>query len=148
MIEMRTECRKLLHAVSVLGIVLSVYVLVGNKLAASDLTKDIDSLKRDIANHQNLDINKEIPDHSHKPSISYQFKKGTVFSLVYEESDLATKKGICPEDSNLEWLQVFKAEILDSFKDKEERLKLKVKRFASIAPVRYSFYGFRVARSF
>ena len=136
-VEMRTEFRKLFRAVSILGIVLAVYALVGNKLADPQTPSDIPlhlhpDLEEKLANHPHSDIN----DHSHKPSTSYRFKKGTVFSLVYEEGDLTTKKGICPEDSNqVEWLRVFKAEILDGFKDKEERLKLKVQGFASIAPV-------------
>ena len=49
---------------------------------------------------------------------------------------METKKGICPEDSNqVEWLALFKAGILDSLKEKDERLKLKIQGFASIAPV-------------
>ena len=99
-------------------------------------------IEEKLGNHPHPAINKEIPDHSHKPSTSYRFEKGTQFSLFYKEGNLKTKKdsleiedGICPEGSNLEWLRLFKTAITDSLKDKDGYLKLKVRGFASVAPV-------------
>lgn len=105
-------------------------------------------IEEKLVNHPHPDITKEIPDHSHKPSTSYSFEKGTKFLLVYKEGDLneegnlKTKKdsldiedGICPGGSNLEWLKLFKTAITDSLKDKDGYLKLKIRGFASVAPV-------------
>ena len=78
-------------------------------------------------------IEKDIERLLLRPSTSYRFNKGTLFSLIYEEGDLETKKGICPEGSNLEWLKLFKTTILDSPKD--GRIKMNVQGFASVAPV-------------
>lgn len=67
-------------------------------------------------------------------SPSYLFEKGTQFSLAYASpGSLSTKTGICPEGSHEEWLELFKKAIWEC--SKEERVKLKVQGFASIAPV-------------
>ena len=67
-------------------------------------------------------------------SPSYLFEKGTQFSLVYaSQGSLSTKTGICPEGSNEEWLKLFKKSITEC--SKEEQVKLKIRGFASIAPV-------------
>ena len=49
------------------------------------------------------------------------------------QGNLSTKTGICPEGSHEEWLELFKKAIWEC--SKEERIKLKVQGFASIAPV-------------
>ena len=67
-------------------------------------------------------------------SPSYLFEKGTQFSLAYaSQGSLSTKTGICPEGSNEEWLKLFKKAIWECAK--EERVKLKIQGFASVAPV-------------
>ena len=67
-------------------------------------------------------------------SPSYLFEKGTQFSLAYaSQGSLSTKTGICPEDSNKEWLKLFKKAIWEC--SEKERVKLKIQGFASIAPV-------------
>ena len=67
-------------------------------------------------------------------SPSYLFGKGTQFSLSYaSQGNLSTKTGICPEGSHEEWLELFKKAIWEC--SEEERMKLKIRGFASIAPV-------------
>ena len=132
--EIFNEFRKLCFATLILFIAFVVYV--GVVYAMSPKEWKIYLFPRTLVyihDHSHPDINKKIPDHSHKPSTSYPFEKGTKFSLVYKEGDLKSKKGICPEGSNLKRLELFKTMISDSPKD--GRLKLKIKGFASIAPV-------------
>lgn len=147
MVKIRTELGKLVCATLTLCIAFVVYagvaraefpnkewkILLLTHVGVHDYSYS--EIKEKLDNHSHPDINKEIPDHSHKPSTSYRFKKGTQFSLFYREGDLKTKKGICPEGSNLEWLKLFKTAILDSPKDKDRRIKLKIQGFASVAPV-------------
>jgi len=76
----------------------------------------------------------DLSDFSHKPTISYLFEKGTQFSLVYPDTgNLKNKIGICPEDKNRKWLELFKKAISEC--SKEKRMKLKIQAFASITPV-------------
>lgn len=160
--EIFTESRKLYFAIVILCIVFLVYIKVVEFATSSKDQKpeifnfttilvDIQTgivnhphlgIEDKLANHPHPDITKEIPDHSHKPSTSYRFEKGTQFSLFYKEGNLKTEggnleieDGICPEGSNLEWLRLFKTAITDSLKDKDGYLKLKVRGFASVAPV-------------
>ena len=136
------EARKLFLALSILWFILSLTYVIqeadtdrkkATKKWRENVTTKLDSIKKEIADHSHPDSNIIQPE----SSTSYLFEKGTVFSLVYEEGDLETKKGICPEDSNqVEWLKLFKATISDSPKDKGGHIKLKIQGFASVAPVR------------
>ena len=67
-------------------------------------------------------------------SPSYLFEEGAQFSLAYaSQGSLSTKTGICPEGSNEDWLELFKKAIWKCSKD--ERVRLRVQGFASVAPV-------------
>ena len=70
------------------------------------------------------------------PSISYLFKEDDEFLLVYREGDLKTKDGICPDDRNSKWLELFKSMIVDTHTNTDPTcLELKISGFASISPV-------------
>lgn len=154
-VEIGTEFRKLVFATLILCIAFGIYV--GAVYTTSPKEWKIflfprtpvyiqdhphPDIEEKLVNHPHPGITKEIPDRSHKPSTSYRFEKGTQFSLFYKEGNLETEggnlkaeDGICPEGSNLEWLRLFKTAITDSLKDKDGYLKLKVRGFASVAPV-------------
>ena len=131
--KMCIESKKLLVTVLLLYIITFCGYIIDKKL--TDETTPASKEWRDSVSNKLDYIKKNIAPP--KPSTSYRFKKGTKFSLVYKEGDLKTKKGICledsTEDSNLEWLELFKQAISDGSKDR--RLKLNVKGFASVAPV-------------
>ncbi len=125
-----TKSLELIIAVSILIIICSLFLLeikedtnwiTETKRWRESITTKLDNIEKQIANH------------SHKLSTSYRFEKNASFSLVYREGNLETKEGICPEDSNLEWLELFKQAISDDSKDRH--LKLTIKGFASVAPV-------------
>lgn len=67
---------------------------------------------------------------------TYLSEKGAQFALFYRfQGDLDSKIGICPADSSdlVEWLTLFKQAISKCSADKQ--VKLKVRAFASTAPV-------------
>ena len=125
-----TKSLKLIIAVSIFFIICLLFLLqikedtgriTETKEWRTSITTKLDNIEKQIANHP------------HKPTTSYRFAKNDSFSLVYREGNLETKEGICPEDSNLEWLELFKQAISDDSKDRH--LKLTIKGFASVAPV-------------
>ena len=147
------EFNKLIFAMAILGIGLVIYAAIVNTPPEKGTIFNLQSIfnlrsilvyiepdhphtdiEKKIANHPHPDIEKKIANLSHKLSISYLFEKGTQFSLAYaSQGNLSTKTGICPEGSHEEWLELFKKAIWEC--SEEERMKLKVQGFASIAPV-------------
>ena len=58
-----------------------------------------------------------------------------VYSLAYpEQGKPDTKEGICPDSRTSEWLNEFKAAIVE-YSQNESRLQLEVRGFSSVAPV-------------
>ena len=67
----------------------------------------------------------------------FGFRKGVVFAIGYsDEGSLAEAgQGICPDESQMRWLQEFRQAIARCAKGKNRPLKLSVRGYASIAPV-------------
>ena len=57
------------------------------------------------------------------------------FSLFYQIGNLDDKTGICPEGSNLKWLNQFKSALSDTLDNTDRPTKLTVQGFASREPV-------------
>ena len=69
--------------------------------------------------------------------VSFGFEKGVVFAVAFpHQGDLRTNEGICPDASHSPWLQHFKKAILACAALDTEPLKLTVKGYASVAPVK------------
>ena len=75
-------------------------------------------------------------DRTEPPAAVSAFREGVVFAVGYpDDANLADNKGICPDPSQIAWLEEFKKAIVACAKPADTPLRLNVRGFASIAPV-------------
>lgn len=127
-----TDVRRLVVALSIVWIIVSLsYLIQKDERDRRQVTRGW----RESVSAKLERIEREIDSLSTIPPVSDPFKMGDKFSLVYREGNLITKEGICPGGSNLESLKAFRTQISVSLKGQDPRRKLRVKGFASVAPV-------------
>lgn len=100
-----------------------------------DVTERLETLEQQqVKEESSFNKWQEAVTEMHKDNDTLE-ESPVVYSLVYPpQANLRTKVGICPDSKALEWLNLFKAAIVEYSQDRP-RLHLEVKGFSSAAPV-------------
>ena len=77
----------------------------------------------------------DVSDPAKKQTMSDLIKGANKYSLVYQVGKLEDRTGVCPEGSNLEWLNLFRSALSDTPDITDRRTRLIASGFASLEPV-------------